>query len=194
MKIKTAEYVISAVGPAQFPVEGLPEITVVGRSNVGKSSLINKLTNRRGLARTSSDPGKTRKINFYLINANFYLADLPGYGFARVSQTMKREWSLLIEGYLRQRETLRGVIQIVDIRHPPSKDDLAMFQWLCLNGSSVTVIATKADKISKAQQRRNLSVIKVNLGLKNDPILFSTQTGQGVPEVLDVIESLLPGQ
>ncbi|MHB1127728.1 MAG: ribosome biogenesis GTP-binding protein YihA/YsxC [Bacillota bacterium] len=194
MKIKTAEYVISAPGPAQFPVLGLPEITVVGRSNVGKSSFINRLTGYKKLARTSSDPGKTRYINFYLINTSFYLADLPGYGFARVSKEMRKQWVQLIEGYLSQRKTLIGVMQIVDLRHPPSKEDVAMFQMLRTTGCPPTVIANKSDKISKGRQKQHLAVIKKSLGLISEPILFSALTGQGLLEVHKVIDELLPGQ
>jgi len=125
-----AEYVISAMSPAQFPPEGLPEIALAGRSNVGKSSLINAVIQRRNLAWTSRQPGKTRALNFYWINDAFYFVDLPGYGFARVSQFMKKQWAALIEGYLKTRETLCLVIQVVDLRHPPTADDKQMYSWL----------------------------------------------------------------
>ena len=131
MIIKNAEFVISAVGPKQYPADHLPEIALAGRSNVGKSSLINKFVNRRSLARTSSKPGKTQTLNFYRINNDaFYFVDLPGYGFAQVSQAEKDKWAKFIDAYLTKRENLCGVIQLVDLRHPPTKDDVNMYEWL----------------------------------------------------------------
>lgn len=150
MKVNQAEFVISAVGPSQYPEDALPEIALAGRSNVGKSSLINCLISRKNLARTSSQPGKTQTLNYYKINQDLYFVDLPGYGYAKVSKTKREQWGKFIESYLMNRETLRLVMQLVDLRHPPSKDDQAMYEWLRHNDVPVLVVATKADKIPKA--------------------------------------------
>ena len=167
MIIKNAEFVISAVGPKQYPGDNLPEIALAGRSNVGKSSLINKFINRKNLARTSSKPGKTQTLNYYRINNDlFYFVDLPGYGFAQVSQSIKEKWSRFIDDYLTKRETLTGVIQLVDLRHPPSKDDIAMYDWLMHMHHDVLVVATKCDKISKGQWQKHVK--QVREGLKAD--------------------------
>ena len=130
MKVTDAKITISAVGPKQYPRDVRPELALVGRSNVGKSSLINCLINRKSLARTSAKPGKTQTLNFYLINQSFYLVDLPGYGFAKVSKEIKAAWGRMIEHYLTERDNLRCVIQLVDLRHPPSAADILMFDWL----------------------------------------------------------------
>src|SRR6478609_10651462 len=130
MKVNEAEFIISAVGPSQYPEDALPEIALAGRSNVGKSSLINCLISRRNLARTSSQPGKTQTLNYYKVNQDLYFVDLPGYGYAKVSKTKREQWGKFIESYLLNRETLKLVLQLVDLRHPPSKDDQAMYEWL----------------------------------------------------------------
>lgn len=193
MKVHNAEFIISAVGPKQYPEDGLPEIALAGRSNVGKSSLINSLIDRKNLARTSSKPGKTQTLNYYKIENLFYFVDLPGYGFARVSKTEKAKWGKMIEEYLNKRETLQMVMQLVDLRHPPSVDDQAMYDWLQHFGVPTIVVATKADKISKGQWQKHLKIVKETLKLKpNTPLhLYSSETKMGKEEVWKVIESYL---
>ena len=186
MIIKNTEFVISAVGPKQYPGDNLPEIALAGRSNVGKSSLINKFINRKNLARTSSKPGKTQTLNYYRINNDlFYFVDLPGYGFAQ------EKWSRVIDDYLTKRETLTGVIQLVDLRHPPSKDDIAMYDWLMHMHHDVLVVATKCDKISKGQWQKHVK--QVREGLKADKsqqiLVFSAETGQGLEELHQWVEA-----
>lgn len=197
MIIKNAEFVISAVGPKQYPSDNLPEIALAGRSNVGKSSLINKFINRKNLARTSSKPGKTQTLNYYRINNDlFYFVDLPGYGFAQVSQSIKEKWSRFIDDYLTKRETLTGVIQLVDLRHPPSKDDIAMYDWLMHMHHDVLVVATKCDKISKGQWQKHVK--QVREGLKADKsqqiLVFSAETGQGLEELHQWVEAHITGE
>lgn len=193
MKVHNAEFIISAVGPKQYPQDGLPEIALAGRSNVGKSSLINALINRKNLARTSSKPGKTQTLNYYKIENLFYFVDLPGYGFARVSKTEKAKWGKMIEDYLSKRETLQMVMQLVDLRHPPTVDDRAMYDWLVHFQIPTIVIATKADKIAKGQWQKHLKVVKETLKLQKDtPLyLFSSETKLGKDEVWQGIERVL---
>lgn len=186
MIVKNAEFVISAVGPKQYPTDGLPEIALAGRSNVGKSSMVNKFVNRKNLARTSSKPGKTQTLNYYRVNNDaFYFVDLPGYGFAQVSQAEKDKWAKFIDAYLTKREPLCGVIQLVDLRHPPSKDDINMYEWLMHMHKDVLVVATKCDKISKGQWLKHIK--QVREGLKADKsqqiLAFSAETGQGLEEL-----------
>lgn len=186
MIIKNAEFIISAVSPKQYPDDYLPQIALVGRSNVGKSSLINKFINRKNLARTSSKPGKTQTLNFYRINNNeFYFVDLPGYGFAQVSQSVKAQWGQFIDAYLSRCPQVRGVVQIVDIRHAPSKDDISMYQWLMSKGLPTLVVATKADKVSKGQWLKQLKLIKTTLNTAKDQeiIVFSAENGQGLDKL-----------
>jgi GTP-binding protein len=189
MIIKNAKFVISAVKPEQYPEGELPEIALAGRSNVGKSSLINRLLHRRGLARTSSTPGKTQQLNYYLINQDLYLVDLPGYGFARVSHDVKVQWGKMINTYLEKRKNLKLVLQLVDIRHAPSKEDVEMYQYLVHHGRSHAVIATKADKISRGQYQKHIKVIRQTLNvLPGTPIILtSSETGLGKQEVWDLI-------
>ncbi|PTX59360.1 GTP-binding protein [Melghirimyces profundicolus] len=196
MKVTKAEWVISAVKPAQYPADALPEIALAGRSNVGKSSLINRLINRKNLARTSSKPGKTQTINFYRINDILYFADMPGYGFAKVPKSVKAAWGRMIEGYLLHRRELCGVIQVIDLRHPPTRDDQNMYAWLKHYGIPAIVAATKADKISKGQWPKHLKRIREGIGLvPEDPlILFSAQTGQGKEELWKGIRRLTGNQ
>lgn len=192
LKIKTAELIISAVQPHQYPDEGLPEIALVGRSNVGKSSLINTLLNRRNLARTSSQPGKTRTINFYRINSAWCFVDLPGYGYAKVSQSSREEWRVMIERYLSGRQPLKEIWQLVDLRHPPTVQDLQMNRWMVHFDFPRLVIATKADKISKGARLRHLEVIRKEMGLKTGEMLaFSAQTGDGRDALLNRIEMMV---
>ncbi|EYE89003.1 GTP-binding protein EngB [Fervidicella metallireducens AeB] len=190
MLIKKAEIATVAVAPAQYPKDGLPEIALCGRSNVGKSSLINTLVNRRGLARTSSVPGKTRTINFFNINDALYLVDLPGYGYAKVSKEEKLKWGKMIEDYLNHREELRLVVLLVDIRHNPTADDKIMYDWMKNSGCKIVVVATKADKLSKNQLYKNIAMIKKELQLSQDDVFipFSSETRQGKDELLAEIE------
>ncbi|NBI28799.1 ribosome biogenesis GTP-binding protein YihA/YsxC [Chengkuizengella marina] len=191
MKVNQAEFIISAVGPDQYPNDGLPEIALAGRSNVGKSSLINKMINRKNLARTSSQPGKTQTLNYYRINTDLYFVDLPGYGYAKVSKSRRQEWGEMIERYLLEREQLKVVLQIIDLRHPPTKDDQAMYEWLVYEQIPRIVITTKADKISKNKRNKHLKVIKDTLHLeKEDPILlFSSEEGLGKDELWGLIQN-----
>lgn len=197
MIIKNAEFIISAVGPKQYPVDQLPEIALAGRSNVGKSSLINKFINRKNLARTSSKPGKTQTLNYYRINNDkFYFVDLPGYGFAQVSQAVREKWGEFIDEYLTTRQNLRGVIQLVDLRHPPSKDDIAMYDWLMHMHHDVLVVATKCDKISRGQWQKHIK--QVREGLKADKtqqiLVFSAETGQGLEDLHAWVELRISGK
>jgi len=194
LKIKAAHYVKSAVIPSQYPEMEKPEIALVGRSNVGKSSLINTLVNRRNLARTSSQPGKTQTLNFYLVNDGWYFVDLPGYGYAKVSITLRDNWRKIIDRYLSQRTSLIAVWQLVDIRHPPTDLDQQMFQKLSELNLPRMVVATKLDKISRNQRAKYVKKIKDFLAIKeNEIVLFSSQTGEGKEELLNKIETLLAG-
>ncbi len=201
-RITKSEYVASAVKPAQYPEEKLPEIVFIGRSNVGKSSLINSLTNRKNLAHTSQTPGKTQTINFYRVTLKstdhsplftFHLVDLPGYGYAKVSKDSRRVWAKFIEEYLLTSREIKFVCQLVDLRHPPMDSDLKMLQWLVQKNLPVLIVATKSDKLSKTERAKNLAVIKKSFGIEELPILpYSSKTGEGSSELLDVIaESLL---
>jgi GTP-binding protein len=191
LRINKSEFIVAAMAPDQYPESELPEIALAGRSNVGKSSLINTLINRRGLARTSSQPGKTQTINFYLINDAWYFVDLPGYGFARVSRATRENWGQMIEKYLKGRRNLKEIWQLVDIRHPPSGLDRQMLDWIRFNNYPLLIIATKADKISKNQRIKNLKIIKEQLGIgEGEVIIFSSESGEGKEELLQRIESI----
>ncbi len=181
MKITSSEFVISAVKPNQYPDGGLPEFALAGRSNVGKSSFINKMLNRKNLARTSSNPGKTQTLNFYLINEQFYFVDVPGYGYAKVSKKEREAWGKLIEGYLTGREQLKAVLLIVDLRHPPTDDDVMMYDFLKHYQIPCIIIATKADKIPKGKWQKHLKVHWETLNVEkgDELILFSSETGEG---------------
>jgi GTP-binding protein len=193
VKITNAEFCGVFVDQKLLPADGLPEIAIVGRSNVGKSSLINKLANRKGLAKSSSTPGKTRTINYYKMNRQWYLVDLPGYGYARVSKTERARWGKLIEQYLLKRQTLRGVILLVDIRHAPSENDVLMKEWLSHNQIPHLVVATKSDKISRGVRQKHLNIIKKELNLPADdiPLCFSSQTGEGAEALLTLLAEIL---
>lgn len=182
-----AETAVSASSPSGFPRDGKPEVALVGRSNVGKSSLINTLTGIKTLAKISSVPGKTQRINFYLTELGFYLVDLPGYGYARVPDALKLHWSQLIEKYLLERETLVGVIQITDFRHPPANTDREMAEMLRYRQIPFLVVATKVDKVPRGRWRGGLAQSRMALNLPGDPILFSAQTGLGKEELLRAI-------
>ena len=172
MKIIKAELEKVAVRPNQYPKTDLPEIAFAGRSNVGKSSFINSLVNRKNLARTSGKPGKTRTINFYNINDKFRLVDLPGYGYAQVSKEEKEKWGHIIEEYLNTRENLVEVVQLVDIRHSPTEQDLMMYNWLKTYGFKGLVIATKADKITKNKYPSYIKTIKNKLEIKDNNLII----------------------
>ena len=181
MKIRSSEIVVSAIRKEQYPAEGLPEIALVGRSNVGKSSATNALLNRRNFARTSQTPGKTRTINFYKINNEFYFVDLPGYGYAKVAKSEKDKWGVIMERYLQDRQELCAIFLLVDIRHEPTNDDVMMYEWIKHFGYNCVVIATKADKISRGQYQKHISIIRKKLQLEKDekviPLSSSKKTG-----------------
>lgn len=177
--------VTSAIPDTEFP-----EVAFAGKSNVGKSSLINALMNRKSYARTSSQPGKTQTINFYNINDAMYLVDLPGYGYANASPAVKAKWGKMIEKYLRQSANLKQVFLLVDIRHDPSENDKMMYNWIVDNGFRPVIIATKLDKLKRSQIAKHVKAVRAGLGLKEDDILipFSSQTKQGLDELWNTIE------
>lgn len=181
MKVNQAELVISAVSKKQYPNEPLPEIALAGRSNVGKSSFINKIIQRKALARTSSKPGKTQTLNFYKLNDSFFFVDVPGYGYAKVSKKEREKWGKMMEEYFSEREQLNMAVLVVDIRHDPSKDDVMMYDFLKHHGLPVTVIATKLDKIKKGQRAKHLQQIIKVLQMEDEDIVipFSAETGEG---------------
>jgi GTP-binding protein len=190
MKVTSSEIVISAVKPAQYPAENLPEIALAGRSNVGKSSFINKMLARKSLARTSSKPGKTQTLNFYIINEVLHFVDVPGYGYAKVSKAEREIWGKMIETYMTTREQLRAVVLLIDVRHPPTKDDVLMYSFLKHYDIPAIIVATKADKIPKSKWQKHVKVIKDTLNMeKTDSfVLFSSETGQGKDEAWKIIE------
>ena len=193
MIIKRSDLETVAVKPSQYPPENLKEIAFAGRSNVGKSSLLNLITNRKKLARVSGSPGKTRTINFYIINDEFRVVDLPGYGYAKVSKSMSEGWGEMMETYLGNRPNLVKVIQLVDIRHAPSKQDVEMYNYLRHYGLDGIVVATKADKISRNQLPKHIKEIRQTLKLSSDDkvIPVSALKKTGYEELLDVMEGLL---
>lgn len=193
MKVTSSEIVISAVKPSQYPEGGLPEFALAGRSNVGKSSFINKMLNRKGLARISSKPGKTQTLNFYLINEILYFVDVPGYGYAKVSKKEREAWGKMIETYLTKREPLKAVVLIVDLRHPPTDDDCLMYDFLKHYGIPCLIIATKADKIPKGKWQMHLKITRETLRLEegDEIVLFSSETGLGKDKAWAVLESYL---
>lgn len=186
---------LEAVGTKmhQFPTTGLPEIVFAGKSNVGKSSLINSLINRKALARTSGQPGKTRTINFYNVENQTYFVDLPGYGYAKASKDSKEQWAKMIEDYLYQRKTIKLVVLLIDIRHDPSENDIMMADWIKEMGYTPMIIATKADKINRSQLSKHLSVIRKQIGISMaTPVIpFSSETKQGKTEVWEVFDGIL---
>ena len=192
MIIKSAEFVTSAVKPSQYPLSVLPEIAFAGRSNVGKSSLINILVNRKRLVKTSSTPGRTQLINFFNINEAFYFVDLPGYGYAKVPASVKKKWGPMIETYLTTRETLKGVVLIMDIRRMPGPEELNFIDWLNHYYISTILVLTKSDKLSKTRQKKQQLEIANALSVNKDNlILFSAKSRQGKDEVWDAVEKLL---
>jgi len=193
MVIKDSKLDVMATRRSQYPALSLPEFLLVGRSNVGKSSFINTVLARKNLAYISSKPGKTQTLNFYLINSDFYLIDVPGYGYAATDKKTQQKFGLMIEDYLEKRKELKRVFMLVDFRHKPSEDDVLMYNFLKYYNVPVTVIATKADKIGNSKKNKNLDIIKKTLDLVvgDDIIVFSSFTRLGRVEVLKKIEDLL---
>ncbi|MEX3744833.1 MULTISPECIES: ribosome biogenesis GTP-binding protein YihA/YsxC [Lysinibacillus] len=191
MKVHNVEMVISAVRPDQYPEDGLPEFALAGRSNVGKSSFINRMIGRKALARISSKPGKTQTLNFYKIEEQLFFVDVPGYGYAKVSKTEREAWGKMIERYFTGRNELKAVVQIVDLRHPPTADDRLMYDFLKHYNIPCIVIATKADKIPKGKWDKHKKIVKETLDMeKNDPIIvFSSEKGIGFEEAWRTIEN-----
>ena len=187
MIIKTSEFIISAVKRHQYPIDGRPEVAFVGRSNVGKSSIINALTNRKKLAKVSQTPGKTRLINFFLINNDFYLVDLPGYGYAKVSKKEQESWGKTIDMYLHDRHELKRVILLVDARHKPTADDITMYEWIKHYGYDCIVVATKKDKLSNNDIKKSEKLIKETLKLTSEDrfYFFSSLNKKGRDELID---------
>ena len=195
MKITTAEFVKSAVWPNQFPPATMPEIAFVGRSNVGKSSLINALVGRKSLAKTSNTPGRTQLINFFTVNSSLFFVDLPGYGFAKVPRSVKKDWGDMIETYLRERRNLALVVFILDVRRDPSADDLSLRDWLDHYRIPYAAILTKSDKLSNQQAlgRKKLIEKAMGKGASGNTILFSAKTRKGAEELWQFIERHLSG-
>jgi GTP-binding protein len=193
MIIRKAEFVTSAVKPGQYPPPVLPEIAVCGRSNVGKSSLINKLLRRKQLARVGKAPGKTRLINFFNVNDEWYLVDLPGYGFAKVSKDMQKNWGIMMKAYFAQRRNLLGAVLLVDIRRTPAEADVQMAEMLAASGRSLLVVATKVDKVGRGELKKQMRVIAAALALDDPELIlpFSASDGTGVEELSEEIEALL---
>ncbi|NMB41879.1 MAG: YihA family ribosome biogenesis GTP-binding protein [Firmicutes bacterium] len=192
MKIKTTRLLKSARKSAEFPPERFPEIVLAGRSNVGKSSLINTLVRRKNLARTSNTPGKTRAVHFYFINESWFFVDLPGYGYAKVSYQMKKEWGALIEEFLATRNTIAMVILLVDLRHEPTVQDQQMADWLRHYSLPALAVATKADKVARGRRQKQRQLAAHALEVPTDEVLlFSSQTGEGRKELCRVIEQKL---
>ena len=196
MKIKSAELETVCGITSVLPANTLPELAFAGRSNVGKSSLINKLLNRKSLARTSSQPGKTQTINFYRINQAFYFVDLPGYGYAKVSKEIKEKWGRMIERYLQTSAQLKNIFLLLDIRHAPTENDRQMYAWIRAQGAEPVIILTKADKIKRNQLAKQQKLIAASLGAGAGTVMipFSALTGQGTEEIWQYIETAVCGE
>jgi len=179
LTINKAEIAITAVNPSGFPTNSLPEVAFVGRSNVGKSSLINAMLGRKKLARTSRQPGKTRTINFFTVEDMLYFVDLPGYGYAKVSKAEQEKWAPMVEGYLQNRAPLKRIFLLMDIRHEPSAGDRMIYDWVLHYNLPFTVVATKADKITRNQLPRHLAAMRKALGMADPPVPFSAETRAG---------------
>jgi len=192
LDVKTTEFMKSATAPAHYPVSDLPEVAFAGRSNVGKSSLINTLVNRKNLVRTSRTPGRTQLINFFSVNGQFVLADLPGYGFASVPLSVKRDWGPMIETYLERRENLRCVVLILDVRRIPSREDLLMFHWLRTYSIPTVPVINKCDKVSRNERARQAAGISRTLDVPVDEfVFFSALSREGKEDLWDRLELLL---
>lgn len=190
MNLNNAKLVVSAVSKNGYPRTSIPEIAFAGRSNVGKSSLINKMLNRKKLARVSASPGKTATLNFYEIDEKLFFVDLPGYGFAKVSKQEREKWAKMIEEYLNTREQLLQVVLLVDMRHKPTNDDVTMYNWIIQSGFTPVVIATKKDKVKPSQRDDAVKIIKETLGTDN-VLPFSSEKGDGVLEFWDLIKRMI---
>jgi len=193
MIIKSAELETVCGITSKLPDNEFPEIAFAGKSNVGKSSLINGLLNRKSLARTSSSPGKTQTINFYNINKELYFVDLPGYGYAKVSQEIRNKWGKMIEKYLNTSSQLKLVFLLIDIRHAPGENDITMYEWIVANGYEPVIIATKLDKIKRSQKDKNIKIIREKLGIKSDIKIFpfSAVSKQGKEEIWNFIQQAI---
>ena len=178
---------------SKLPDNAHPEVAFAGKSNVGKSSLINALMNRKSLARTSAQPGKTQTINYYHVNDAIYFVDLPGYGFARANESVKAQWGKMIEDYLHKSKQLKAVFLLIDIRHAPSENDCIMYDWICRNGFHPIIIATKLDKINRSQIQKQLKLIRTTLSVAEGTILipFSAETKQGREEIYEILDGIL---
>lgn len=176
-----------------LPVNDKPEFAFAGKSNVGKSSLINGLMNRKSLARTSSEPGKTQTINFYNVNDELYFVDLPGYGYAKVSREVSAKWGKMIEKYLHKSTDLKAVFLLIDIRHEPGANDKQMYEWVCANGYTPVIIATKLDKINRSQVQKHVKMVRTGLGAGKETIIipFSAVTKQGRDEIYEYIDNMM---
>ncbi len=192
MQIKSVDLSISAVRQSQYPTDEKPEFLIVGRSNVGKSSFINSIIERKNFARISSKPGKTQTLNFYNIKDEFYIVDVPGYGYANVSKERQQKFGMMIEEYLENRKNLKEVFLLIDFRHKPSQDDLLMYNFLKYYDLSVTIICTKVDKIGRTLREKQVKLIKDTLNINEEDkfILFSSSTKLGKVEVQNLIEKL----
>jgi len=192
MKVRDAKYLKSAMHPKDYPHDGRPEFAFVGRSNVGKSTLLNTLLGRRGLAKTSSTPGKTQTINFFDVNQSIYFVDLPGYGYAKVPLAMKRKWNEVMAEYLQAREPLRLVVQLLDARHGPTTQDFDMLSILDQAQVPTLIVATKADKLKPSQRAKQINSIRADLELDDEALLipFSGVTGEGKQEIWRIIDEL----
>lgn len=193
MVIKNVELEIVCGVTSTLPENTIPEVAFAGKSNVGKSSLINALMNRKSLARTSAQPGKTQTINFYNINQVMYLVDLPGYGYAKASVKEKEKWGVMIENYLHTSKQLKGVFLLIDIRHDPSANDKTMYDWMVYQGYAPIIIATKLDKLKRSQVQKHVKAIRVGLGLPEGSKIFpfSAESKQGREEIWDYVDSLV---
>ena len=193
MKVNNVSLAAVGVKMSQYPSDGKPEIAFAGKSNVGKSTLINAMIGRKALARTSSQPGKTRTINFYDVEDELYFVDLPGYGYAKAPKTEIAKWGAMIEEYLNERETLRGIVMLVDIRHEPGENDKIMYNWLKHYDYDIIVVATKQDKLKRSQVQKQLSIIKKGLNMvPGDKLIgFSGEAKVGVEELWAVLEDLI---
>ena len=188
-----AEFVRSAGRREDFIRDGLPQFAFAGRSNVGKSSVINRLVGRKNLAYVGASPGKTTQVNYFLIDRRAYLVDLPGYGYAKIAVEVKEKWGKMIERYLRNSQMLKMVFLLIDIRHEPSANDKLMYEWIILNGYHPVIIATKLDKINRSQVQKHVKMVREGLGMEKDGIIipFSAETKQGRDEIWDLIEGSL---
>ncbi len=196
LNVNKAEFVKSAAAPAQFIRSSVPAVAFAGKSNVGKSSVINRLLNRKNFARVGSEPGKTIHVNYFLIDGRLYLIDLPGYGYAKVSQSEKKRWAELIEGYLNDERELALVFQLIDFRHKPTADDIMMINFLIDSEIPFVVVLTKADKLKKSEREKRLEAFKTEIPCFDDitVIQFSAETGEGVEELRAIISDVAEGE